>query len=112
MVLVTGSSSFNFSANFNAKRESFSMFASEKFGSKSFLIIACSFRSLTPERQALYSIASTSKHIVYFDQLGDAILIKISTNLITDSIVQKLSEALTITENVGTTSAKRGEARE
>jgi len=57
-------------------------------------------------------LEATSKHIVYFDQLGDASLIKIATNLITASIVQSLSEAVAITEKAGVNPAKLAEAIE
>jgi 3-hydroxyisobutyrate dehydrogenase-like beta-hydroxyacid dehydrogenase len=57
-------------------------------------------------------LEATSKHIVYFDQLGDASLIKIATNLITASIVQSLSEAVAITEKAGVNPTKLVEAIE
>jgi 3-hydroxyisobutyrate dehydrogenase-like beta-hydroxyacid dehydrogenase len=46
-------------------------------------------------------LEATSKHMVYFDRVGDASLVKIATNLITASIVQSLAEAVAITERAG-----------
>jgi 3-hydroxyisobutyrate dehydrogenase-like beta-hydroxyacid dehydrogenase len=57
-------------------------------------------------------LEATSRHIVYFDQLGDASLVKIATNLITASIVQSLSEAIAITEKAGVNPEKLVEAIE
>jgi 3-hydroxyisobutyrate dehydrogenase-like beta-hydroxyacid dehydrogenase len=57
-------------------------------------------------------LEATSRHIVYFDHLGDASLIKIATNLITVSIVQSLSEAIAITEKAGVNPEKLVEAIE
>ena len=57
-------------------------------------------------------LEATSRHIVYFDHLGDASLIKIATNLITASIVQSLSEAIAITEKSGVNPDKLVEAIE
>ena len=57
-------------------------------------------------------LEATSRHIVYFDNLGDASLVKIATNLITASIVQSLSEAVAITEKAGVDLNKLAEAIE
>jgi 3-hydroxyisobutyrate dehydrogenase-like beta-hydroxyacid dehydrogenase len=57
-------------------------------------------------------LEATSRHIVYFDNLGDASLVKIATNLITASIVQSLSEAVAITEKAGVGLNKLAEAGE
>jgi 3-hydroxyisobutyrate dehydrogenase-like beta-hydroxyacid dehydrogenase len=57
-------------------------------------------------------LEATSRHIVYFDNLGDASLVKIATNLITASIVQSLSEAVAITEKAGVGLNKLAEAIE
>jgi 3-hydroxyisobutyrate dehydrogenase and related beta-hydroxyacid dehydrogenases len=57
-------------------------------------------------------LEATSKHLVYFDHLGDASLVKIATNLITASIVQSLSEAIAITEKAGVDPNKLVEAIE
>ncbi len=57
-------------------------------------------------------LEATSRHIVYFDNLGDASLVKIATNLITASIVQSLSEAVAITEKAGVDLSKLAEAIE
>jgi 3-hydroxyisobutyrate dehydrogenase-like beta-hydroxyacid dehydrogenase len=57
-------------------------------------------------------LEATSRHIVYFDQLGDASLVKIATNLITASIVQSLSEAIAIIEKAGVNPTKLIEAIE
>jgi 3-hydroxyisobutyrate dehydrogenase-like beta-hydroxyacid dehydrogenase len=57
-------------------------------------------------------LEATSRHIVYFDHLGDASLVKIATNLITASIVQSLSEAIAITEKAGVNPNKLVEAIE
>jgi 3-hydroxyisobutyrate dehydrogenase-like beta-hydroxyacid dehydrogenase len=57
-------------------------------------------------------LEATSKHMVYFDRLGDASLIKIATNLITASIVQSLAEAVAITEKAGVNPNKLVEAIE
>jgi 3-hydroxyisobutyrate dehydrogenase-like beta-hydroxyacid dehydrogenase len=57
-------------------------------------------------------LEATSRHIVYFDNLGDASLVKIATNLITASIVQSLSEAVAITEKAGVDLKKLVEAIE
>jgi 3-hydroxyisobutyrate dehydrogenase-like beta-hydroxyacid dehydrogenase len=57
-------------------------------------------------------LEATSRHIVYFDNLGDASLVKIATNLITASIVQSLSEAVAITEKAGIDLKKLAEAIE
>ena len=57
-------------------------------------------------------LEATSRHIVYFDNLGDASLVKIATNLITASIVQSLSEAAAITEKAGVDLNKLAEAIE
>lgn len=57
-------------------------------------------------------LEATSKHLVYFDHLGDASLVKIATNLITASIVQSLSEAIAITEKAGVNPNKLSEAIE
>jgi 3-hydroxyisobutyrate dehydrogenase-like beta-hydroxyacid dehydrogenase len=57
-------------------------------------------------------LEATSKHIVRFDHLGDASLVKIATNLITASIVQSLSEAIAITEKAGVNPEKLVEAIE
>jgi 3-hydroxyisobutyrate dehydrogenase-like beta-hydroxyacid dehydrogenase len=57
-------------------------------------------------------LEATSKHIVHFDHLGDASLVKIATNLITASIVQGLSEAVAITEKAGVDLNKLAEAIE
>jgi 3-hydroxyisobutyrate dehydrogenase-like beta-hydroxyacid dehydrogenase len=57
-------------------------------------------------------LEATSRHIVYFNHLGDASLIKIATNLITASIVQSLSEAIAITERAGVNPGKLVEAIE
>ena len=57
-------------------------------------------------------LEATSRHIVYFDNLGDASLVKIATNLITASIVQSLAEAVAITEKAGVDLNKLAEAIE
>jgi 3-hydroxyisobutyrate dehydrogenase-like beta-hydroxyacid dehydrogenase len=57
-------------------------------------------------------LEATSKHMVYFDRLGDASLIKIATNLITASIVESLSEAVAISEKAGVNPDKLVEAIE
>jgi 3-hydroxyisobutyrate dehydrogenase-like beta-hydroxyacid dehydrogenase len=57
-------------------------------------------------------LEATSRHLVYFDQLGDASLVKIATNMITASIVQSLSEALAMTERAGINPSKLVEAIE
>jgi 3-hydroxyisobutyrate dehydrogenase-like beta-hydroxyacid dehydrogenase len=57
-------------------------------------------------------LEATSRHIVYFDNLGDASLVKIATNLITASIVQSLSEAVAVTEKAGVDLKKLAEAIE
>jgi 3-hydroxyisobutyrate dehydrogenase-like beta-hydroxyacid dehydrogenase len=57
-------------------------------------------------------LEATSKHLVFFDRLGDASLVKIATNLITASIVQSLSEAIAITEKAGVNPSKLVEAIE
>jgi len=57
-------------------------------------------------------LEATSRHIVYFDNLGDASLVKIATNLITASIVQSLSEAVAITEKARVDLNKLAEAIE
>ena len=57
-------------------------------------------------------LEATSRYIVYFDNLGDASLVKIATNLITASIVQSLSEAVAITEKAGVGLNKLAEAIE
>jgi 3-hydroxyisobutyrate dehydrogenase-like beta-hydroxyacid dehydrogenase len=57
-------------------------------------------------------LEATSKHMVYFDRLGDASLVKIATNLITASIVQSLAEAVAITEKAGVDPNKLVEAIE
>jgi 3-hydroxyisobutyrate dehydrogenase-like beta-hydroxyacid dehydrogenase len=57
-------------------------------------------------------LEATSKHLVYFDRLGDASLVKIATNLITASIVQSLAEAVAITEKAGVDPNKLVEAIE
>lgn len=57
-------------------------------------------------------LEATSRHIVYFDNLGDASLVKIATNLITASIVESLSEAVAITEKAGVDPKKLAEAIE
>jgi 3-hydroxyisobutyrate dehydrogenase/glyoxylate/succinic semialdehyde reductase len=57
-------------------------------------------------------LEATSRHIVYFDRLGDASLVKIATNLITASIVQSLSEAIAITEQAAVNPTKLVEAIE
>jgi len=57
-------------------------------------------------------LEASSRHIVYFDNLGDASLVKIATNLITASIVQSLSEAVAITEKAGVDLSKLAEAIE
>jgi 3-hydroxyisobutyrate dehydrogenase-like beta-hydroxyacid dehydrogenase len=57
-------------------------------------------------------LQASSRHIVYFDNLGDASLVKIAANLITASIVQSLSEAVAITEKAGVDLSKLAEAIE
>jgi 3-hydroxyisobutyrate dehydrogenase-like beta-hydroxyacid dehydrogenase len=57
-------------------------------------------------------LEATSRHLIYFDQLGDASLVKIATNLITASIVHSLSEAIAITEKAGVDPNKLVEAIE
>jgi 3-hydroxyisobutyrate dehydrogenase-like beta-hydroxyacid dehydrogenase len=57
-------------------------------------------------------LEATSKHMVYFDRLGDASLIKIATNLITASIVESLSEVVAISEKAGVNPDKLVEAIE
>jgi 3-hydroxyisobutyrate dehydrogenase-like beta-hydroxyacid dehydrogenase len=57
-------------------------------------------------------LEATSRHIVYFENLGDASLVKIATNLITASIVQSLAEAVAITEKAGVDLNKLAEAIE
>jgi 3-hydroxyisobutyrate dehydrogenase-like beta-hydroxyacid dehydrogenase len=57
-------------------------------------------------------LEATSRHIVYFDHLGDASLVKIATNLITASIVESLAEAIAITEKAGVNPEKLVEAIE
>jgi 3-hydroxyisobutyrate dehydrogenase-like beta-hydroxyacid dehydrogenase len=57
-------------------------------------------------------LEATSKHLVFFDHLGDASLVKIATNLITATIVQSLSEAIAITEKAGVNPNKLVEAIE
>jgi 3-hydroxyisobutyrate dehydrogenase-like beta-hydroxyacid dehydrogenase len=46
-------------------------------------------------------LEATSKHMLYFDRVGDASLVKIATNLVTASIVESLSEAIALTEKAG-----------
>jgi len=46
-------------------------------------------------------LAASRKALVYFSRFGDASLIKIATNMVTASIVQALTEALTVTERAG-----------
>jgi 3-hydroxyisobutyrate dehydrogenase-like beta-hydroxyacid dehydrogenase len=57
-------------------------------------------------------LEATSKHMVYFDRVGDASLVKIATNLVTASIVQSLSEAIALTEKAGINLSRLVEAIE
>ncbi|HZC36076.1 MAG TPA: NAD(P)-dependent oxidoreductase [Chthoniobacterales bacterium] len=66
----------------------------------------------TDSERAKPILEATSKHLVFFDHLGDASLVKIATNLITASIVQSLSEAVAITEKAGVDPNKLVEAIE
>jgi 3-hydroxyisobutyrate dehydrogenase-like beta-hydroxyacid dehydrogenase len=57
-------------------------------------------------------LEATSKHMVYFDRVGDASLVKIATNLVTASIVGSLSEAIALTEKAGINLSRLVEAIE